>query len=275
MPRGCRLAYRTECASDGTDSTKRTSVRLPIATVPSRCRVPCDASLAMAECHEFVTRVGFSPHRSLGRQPRNLVDAVAVHVHPVVPEPHQPTPVLLASHSGSHRSAGRRAARLARRRSDDACSLAWRDPWDWGRLRTAAHRATEQLSTISRDQSMSPSRESQFRSAKCIRSQTPSACQSRSRRQHVMPEPQPSSRGNICHGMPLRSTNRMPSGRRDQTHAGVRRSAAMVEPQKWLEKFPQRVGQQRGCHKPTLRRRRGRLTGRFCYALLGSLKENS
>lgn len=36
------------------------------------------------------------------------------------------------------------------------------------------------------------------------------SCQSLRRRQHVIPEPQPSSRGNICQGMPLRSTNRMP-----------------------------------------------------------------
>ena len=36
------------------------------------------------------------------------------------------------------------------------------------------------------------------------------ACQSRGRRQQVMPEPQPSSFGSIRLGMPLRSTNRMP-----------------------------------------------------------------
>ena len=37
-----------------------------------------------------------------------------------------------------------------------------------------------------------------------------SCCQSRRRRQHVMPDPQPNSWGNICHGIPLRSTKRMP-----------------------------------------------------------------
>jgi hypothetical protein len=36
------------------------------------------------------------------------------------------------------------------------------------------------------------------------------SCQSRGRRQQVMPEPQPSSFGSIRLGMPLRSTNRMP-----------------------------------------------------------------
>jgi hypothetical protein len=34
--------------------------------------------------------------------------------------------------------------------------------------------------------------------------------QSRRRRQHVIPEPQHSSCGNICHGMPLRRTKRIP-----------------------------------------------------------------
>ena len=169
----------------------RTSVRRPTATVPSRC--PCDASPAMAESHEFASRLGFPPYRSRGRQPRNRADAVAVHVHPGVAEPHRPAPVLLASHSGWHRSAERRAARLAwqiRRRLLPGLARSV----GFGPVCVAPYTVrTEQLSTIDRDQSISPSRESQFRSAKCIRSQTPSACQSRRRRQHVMPEPQPSS----------------------------------------------------------------------------------
>ena len=50
----------------------------------------------------------------------------------------------------------------------------------------------------------------------------PSSCQSRKRRQHVMPDPQPSSRGSICQGIPLRSTNRMPVGHaRSGTHGGL------------------------------------------------------
>src|SRR4051812_49882905 len=38
----------------------------------------------------------------------------------------------------------------------------------------------------------------------------PASCQSLSRRQQVMPEPQPISCGSISQGMPLFSTNRMP-----------------------------------------------------------------
>ncbi len=44
----------------------------------------------------------------------------------------------------------------------------------------------------------------------CNLSQTPASCQSRSRRQQVTPEPQPSSGGKSSHAMPVRSTNRIP-----------------------------------------------------------------
>jgi hypothetical protein len=66
------------------------------------------------------------------------------------------------------------------------------------------------LSTLARDQSIwsaSPNRSS---SARCKRCHTPAACQSRSRRQQVMPQPQPSSAGRYSQGMPVLSTNRMP-----------------------------------------------------------------
>jgi hypothetical protein len=55
--------------------------------------------------------------------------------------------------------------------------------------------------------SASPSRSS---STWCILRHTPASCQSRRRRQQVMPLPQPISWGSISQGMPLRSTNRIP-----------------------------------------------------------------
>jgi hypothetical protein len=55
--------------------------------------------------------------------------------------------------------------------------------------------------------SAAPSRSNSLR---WICSQTPARCQSRKRRQQVMPAPQPISCGNISQGMPLFSTNRMP-----------------------------------------------------------------
>jgi hypothetical protein len=49
-------------------------------------------------------------------------------------------------------------------------------------------------------------------SSKIVRifSQVPSACQSRRRRQQVMPQPQPISRGKSSQGIPVLRTKRMP-----------------------------------------------------------------
>lgn len=69
---------------------------------------------------------------------------------------------------------------------------------------------TELPSTTALDQSIRPQRANQSRSMKWMRSQILRSCQSRSLRQHVMPEPQPSSRGSISQGIPLRRTNRIP-----------------------------------------------------------------
>src|SRR5229473_8186637 len=70
---------------------------------------------------------------------------------------------------------------------------------------------TELPSTTARDQSILPQRPSQSKSKKCINCQIPASCQSRKRRQQVMPEPHPSSCGSISHGMPLRNTNKIPN----------------------------------------------------------------
>jgi hypothetical protein len=82
-------------------------------------------------------------------------------------------------------------------------------------------------STTARDQSISPQRDSQSSNEKWISCQLPASCQSRSLRQHVMPEPQPSSCGSISHGIPLRRTNRIPvrqarSGKRGLPLLGLR-----------------------------------------------------
>lgn len=66
------------------------------------------------------------------------------------------------------------------------------------------------LSTQARLQSIAPARPRRSSRTRWSLSQTPAACQSRNRRQHVIPEPQPISCGSISQGMPLLSTNRMP-----------------------------------------------------------------
>ena len=68
----------------------------------------------------------------------------------------------------------------------------------------------DEESTAARDQSIAPAACIRASSTSCTRSHTPAACQSRSRRQQVMPQPQPISLGSISQGMPLLSTNRTP-----------------------------------------------------------------
>ena len=69
--------------------------------------------------------------------------------------------------------------------------------------------ATAALSSEARLQSNSSASASRSRRVRCRRSHTPAACQSRNRRQHVMPE-HPNSTGSIVQGMPERSTNTIP-----------------------------------------------------------------
>ena len=69
---------------------------------------------------------------------------------------------------------------------------------------------TRAESTEARSQSMRPASSSLVSKVSCKVCQTPASCQSRRRRQQVVPEPQPISAGSIFHGMPVLKTNRMP-----------------------------------------------------------------
>jgi hypothetical protein len=80
----------------------------------------------------------------------------------------------------------------------------------WPSVRPPKTARTEALSTTARDQSILSAWWSLLSSAAWILFQMPAACQSRSRRQQVMPLPKPNSCGSSSQGMPLRSTKRMP-----------------------------------------------------------------
>ena len=82
------------------------------------------------------------------------------------------------------------------------------------------------LSRQARLQSMRPASPRRSSSSWCSRSQTPACCQSRRRRQQVMPEPQPISWGSISQGMPDLRTKMMPvkqarSGTRGRPPVGL------------------------------------------------------
>ena len=70
--------------------------------------------------------------------------------------------------------------------------------------------ATLAESSEARDQSSLSASARRWSSSWCKRSQTPTWCQSRNRRQHVIPLPQPSSCGSISQAIPLLSTNKIP-----------------------------------------------------------------
>lgn len=69
---------------------------------------------------------------------------------------------------------------------------------------------TAAASKLARDQSIRPAAPSRSKSTWCSRDHTPAACQSRSRRQQLIPLPQPISAGKYSHGRPVRSTNKIP-----------------------------------------------------------------
>lgn len=68
----------------------------------------------------------------------------------------------------------------------------------------------DELSTSTRDRSISPRRRSSASNASWMRCQTPASCHATSRRQQAVPEPHPISCGSRFHAMPERNTNTMP-----------------------------------------------------------------
>jgi hypothetical protein len=86
---------------------------------------------------------------------------------------------------------------------------------------------TEPPSTRARAKSSWPRCRNSASSAAWSRRQTPARCQPTRRRQHVLPDPQPISFGSICHGSPLRRTNKSRSMRRGPA-PGVAPSCSIV-----------------------------------------------
>jgi hypothetical protein len=81
---------------------------------------------------------------------------------------------------------------------------------------------TDELSAITREKSIRSALRSLARSTRCSLLQTPAFCQSRARRQQVMPEPQPISWGSSSQGKPDCRMNTMP--------VNTRRSSSRLRP---------------------------------------------
>jgi hypothetical protein len=82
--------------------------------------------------------------------------------------------------------------------------------WVRSRFFPAPRARMEELSATAREKSIRSAPRSLDSSPWCSRSHTLARCQALSRRQQVLPEPQPISWGSICQGMPERSTKMIP-----------------------------------------------------------------
>lgn len=82
--------------------------------------------------------------------------------------------------------------------------------WVWACFRPPKTARTEAESTTAREKSSWSACRNLLSNTWWILSHTPASCQSRRRRQHVMPEPQPISRGRSSQAIPVLSTNRIP-----------------------------------------------------------------
>ena len=114
--------------------------------------------------------------------------------------------VAVGRRSGAWPAGGRRG----RSQCGVSCPVC-RDPWGWDRPRRppfgrdagAVQRGPAPVDLAGFAEAIEQERDG-------ARSQTPASCQSRSRRQQVIPEPQPISWGSISQGMPVFSTKMMP-----------------------------------------------------------------
>ena len=80
----------------------------------------------------------------------------------------------------------------------------------WARFLPPKTARTDAESTTAREKSILPAFRSLLSKIRCILSQTPTFCQSRSLRQHVIPLPQPISLGRYSQPIPVLSTNKIP-----------------------------------------------------------------
>lgn len=80
----------------------------------------------------------------------------------------------------------------------------------WPRRRSPLFAGTDALSKAARLQSSCPAPSRRSSNVRCRTAQTPACCQSRKRRQQVIPDPHPISAGRYSQGRPVLSTNKMP-----------------------------------------------------------------
>ena len=196
----------------------------PSAAGPIHSHARCHAWRATARCAAPAVRAESPLRRSRDPLEQKPAAAAVAPVRRAVGESHPPTPALLSSRSGSHRSGEPRVARHVRRRSDDVWSHAWPDRWDSDRF---GHRRTPREwnycpRSRATNQSGRRARANPRAQSGSAPSHTPASCQLCRRRQHVIPDPHPSSAGSICQGMRCEGRRQCRSDTRDPRRAAVR-----------------------------------------------------
>src|SRR5215213_9264420 len=108
-------------------------------------------------------------------------------------------------------------------------------------------------SAIARDHSISPAACNSASRSSCSRCQTPASCQTRNLRQHVIPQPKPSSCGRCSHPIPVCKTNKIPCNASRSSNGFAARipKTALPPRQQRLDPTPQRIR-----HIPRLRTHR-------------------
>jgi hypothetical protein len=219
----------------------------PSATGPIDSHAGCDAWRATVRCAALAIRAESPSRRS--RDPREHKPAAAAVAPSAVQRGNR-----INQRQGFLRVVSVRAGQAnrerhaVRRRLDDVCSRAWPDRWESDR--SGHRRAPRGLNNCPRSRATNQSgRRARAnpgaQSGSDPRHPPVASC---SRRQHIIPDPHPSSGGSVCQGTPLRRTKTMPVRQaRSETRGPVTTVRGMIDRARKLGFLTRASGQgQRG-----------------------------
>jgi hypothetical protein len=201
---------REPCQGALDDPAMAAEALAALDAAPGDPRGDAPSSGGLAAAREVVALVGVE----LGRPPARAAGAVPDRRHRVDQRGEAPAVVLVRRAEGE-------SERDAVRVGEDVALGAGLAAVGRVRARRLAPllAANDALSSAARDQSTALARPSRSSRTRRSLAQIPACCQSRSRRQQVIPDPQPICRGSRSQPMPVRSTKTMPSR---QARSGTR-----------------------------------------------------
>ena len=209
----CRPAVQIALSTCETDAANSACVRRPIDILPGHCHGECPALPALERCGGVVPISGLakwlrviSPVSLQFIRPSSWPPPFAFHRRYRL---HQGKGLGDIVGIGSSHHSGKRDSFCI---SDHMVFASCLGPIGGVRSCQVPPKTalSEALSTTARLQSMRSACRNRSRSNRCKRSHTPPWSQSLSRRQQVIPLPQPISCGRYSHGTPVLRTKRMP-----------------------------------------------------------------